>query len=108
MNGNSKDATMQEAAKLHAIISDYWSAPSLESVEIWLEQFDPDVRFPLVSELRHILRRTYFSAKRVRAFLKSLITTEQLVGKDPSAFWKSANFFREQKGGHSQAELLEV
>jgi hypothetical protein len=80
----SKDADMNEAKQLAGIISDYWSEPSVEEIEHWLAQFDKSVRLPLISELRHTLLKSYFSAERVREFLKDLISTPKLVGNNPT------------------------
>src|SRR5436853_7022437 len=108
MTGKSKDEIVAEAKKLLEIISDYWSKPSVEHIEQWLDQFDSKVRLPLVTELTHILSKSYLSAKKTEGFLKGLISTPKLVGKDPASFWKSANFFNAQQGGQSQGELLEL
>lgn len=108
MGDGSKDAVMAEAKKLSGIISDYWSNPSVEHIEQWLEQFDRPLRLPLITELRHTLSQSYFSAERVQTFLKRLISNPNLVGDDPSAFWKKANFFSAQQGGDSQSELLDL
>src|ERR1041384_5114873 len=108
MSSNSKDMLMNEVMKLSVVIKDYWAEPSVEHIEQWLQQFERTVRLPLIAELGHILSKTYFSAERVRGFLKELITTTQLVGADPAKFWQRANFFTAQQGGSSQGELLDV
>jgi hypothetical protein len=108
MKGKAKDEVIEEAKAVLKIVADYWSEPSLEDIEQWLEQFDDDVRLTLVSEMRHILSQSYLSAKKVERFLKGLISAPKLVGEDAASFWKKANFFRAQKGGKSQGELLEL
>src|ERR1017187_5889486 len=99
---------MAQAQRLSELVSDYWCGPSVEHIEQWLNQFDEELRLPLASELTHILARSYFTAKQTKKFLKGLISTPQLVGEDPAAYWKKANFFNKQKGGESQHEFLEL
>jgi hypothetical protein len=108
MANSSKDKIMSEAKKLQAVVSDYWASPTVEHIEQWLHQFDPDIRLPLVTELTHILSKSYFSSKRTKSFLKNLISAPKIVGKDRVEFWKNANFFDDQQGGQSQGELLEI
>jgi len=43
VKGKQKDAIIEEAGKVLKIVSDYWSEPSLDSIEQWLDQFDEDV-----------------------------------------------------------------
>ena len=99
---------MSEATKLLAVISDYWGKPTVEHIEHWLGQFESEVRLPLVTELTHILSKSYLSAKKTEDFLKGLISTAKLVGQDRASFWKNANFFNAQQGGQSQGELLDL
>ncbi len=90
--------------------SDYRSydlaAPTLDHVDRWISQFDRAVQLPILAELDHVLKRTYFSMVDVTEFLSSLLNTRSLVGNDPCAFWKSANFLDIQQGGNSQREML--
>lgn len=97
--GGSKEAVQNRCRLL--------VSPSVEHIENWLEQFDEDVRLPLVAELGHILPKSYFSGKATADFWKRLVTAKKLVGDDPVEFWKKANFFDAQQGGASQSELLE-
>jgi hypothetical protein len=106
VSGKAKDQIVEEAKKLSKIVADYWSPPSVEHIENWFEQFDEDVRLPMVAELGHILAKSYFSAKTTEDFWKGLITAKKLVGDDSVEFWKKANFFDGQQGGASQSELL--
>ena len=81
-------------------------APTPAHVERWIEQFDPPVQLPMLREIDHVLKSTYFSLARVTTFLRGLIGAEKLVGKDPCAFWRSVNFLDIQGGGNSQTEML--
>src|SRR5215208_1131489 len=107
MANGSKDKIMSEAKKLVTIVSDYWAKPTVEHIEQWLDQFDSNIRLPLVTEMTNVLSKSYFSSKKTKSFLKSLISAPKLVGEDRAEFWKNANFFDAQQGGQSQRELLE-
>lgn len=83
-------------------------APTPEHVDRWVQQFNPDAQMPILAELDHVLKCTYFSRSRVEAFLKGLVTNPKLVGDDPCAYWRKANFLDVQKNGHSQKEMLSL
>jgi hypothetical protein len=76
-------------------------------VMTWIEQFDDEDRLPVLAELDHVLRKTYFSEAAVTDFLESLAKEPKLVGDDPAKFWKRAGILDIQQGGSSQAEMLE-
>lgn len=75
-------------------------------VDRWIGQFDSAVQLPILREMDHVLKRTYFSLARVTSFLRGLIRTERLVGTEPCAFWRNVNFLDIQGGGNSQTEML--
>ena len=81
-------------------------APTPEHVYRWVSQFDVDVQLPMLHELDHLLKRTYFSRDRVSGFLRDLIATAKLIGNDSCAFWRSVQFLDVQGGGNSQTEML--
>jgi len=70
-------------------------------------QLAADERIAVLSELDHVLKKTYFSEIAVTDFLQSLATEPKLVGPDPPAFWKAAGILDIQQGGNSQTEMLE-
>lgn len=82
------------------------AAPTPAHVDRWIGQFDAAVQLPMLREMDHVLQRTYFSLERVSSFLRGLITTEELVGTDPCAFWRDVHFLDIQGGGNSQTEML--
>ncbi len=82
--------------------------PTPDHVDRWASQFDEAVQLPLLRELDHVLKETYFSRAFISQFLEKLVTTEKLAGTDPSGFWRSANFLDIQQNGHSQEEMLQV
>jgi hypothetical protein len=93
-----------------ATIFDYRSGeikePDAEHVDRWVSQFDTDVQILLLSELDHVLERTYFAEADFHGFLCDVISSENLAGTDPSTYWKRANLLDIQQNGHSQFELL--
>ena len=93
-----------------AITADYRSAegemPTADRVDKWVNQFDAAVQLPILREIDHALKKTYFSRGRVESFLRGLLGTEKLVGSDPCAFWKNVRFLNIQGGGNSQHEML--
>jgi len=79
-----------------------------QRVERWVNQFDVGVRKPMLTELLHVLGKTYFTKDKVLEFLSAVLTDKKLAGDDPCAFWKSAKFLDIQGGGNSQHEMLEL
>lgn len=79
-----------------------------EHVGRWIDQFDKAVQLPMLREMDHVLKKTYFSFADVTSFLKGLLNGEELAGNDPCAFWRGVNFLRIQNRGNSQAEMLEL
>ena len=98
------------AASIAATTADYrkadGKAPTPEHVERWINQFDTQVQLPILREMDHVLKRTYYSQKLTRDFLAGLFQTRELVGEDPCAFWKGVKFLDIQGGGASQKEML--
>lgn len=97
-------------ASIAATTADYregdLAAPTPQHVERWINQFDAAVQLPILREMDHVLKQTYFSRKATRKFLAGLFQTEKLVGEDPCAFWKGVKFLDIQGGGASQKEML--
>jgi len=97
-------------ASVAATIADYRKGdidpPTPQHVANWINQFDGAVRLPLLTELDHVLKKAYVPRSTFDEFLKSLVTTPQLVGDDACAFWRRVNFLSIQGAGNSQAELL--
>jgi hypothetical protein len=71
-------------------ITDYHTGNTSQAhVDKWVDQFDAGVRLPILREMDHVLKRTYFSRPRVERFLRNLLVrTKKLVGDDPCGFWK--------------------
>ena len=80
--------------------------PTPEHVDRWVRQFDEAVQITILREMDHVLKRTYFSLEDVTRFLRGLLQTEKLAGKDPCTFWRTVHFLDIQGGGNSQTDML--
>lgn len=81
------------------------SAPDAKCVDTWVKQFAESVQLPILSEMDHVLKRTYFSRERVEKFLGGLMEARGLVGGDPRKFWSGVSLLNIQQGGNSQREM---
>ncbi len=99
-------------ASIAATTADYRAgeipAPTPDHVERWVNQFDAAAQLPILREMDHVLKQTYFNKQKVSTFLTGLIRNDGLVGNDPNTFWKAANFLDIQQGGSSQHDLLSM
>jgi hypothetical protein len=95
-----------------SIIADYREGeifgPDAAHVDRWLSQFDEAIREPLLTEMNHVLGRTYVSKKNAEAFLVGLATLKKIAGDNPKDFWVNAKFLDVQMRGKSQHELLSL
>ncbi len=83
-------------------------APTPAHVDRWVNQFDSAVQLPILTELDHVLKKTYFNRELVAWFLKGLIINKDLAGNDPCSFWRGINFLDIQQGGNSQRDMLSL
>jgi hypothetical protein len=97
-------------ASIAQTIQDYRNGslpkPITDHVERWVRQFDADVQLPILREVDHVLKNTYFSKEKVSKFMRVAIRTAKLTGPNPKDFWRSANFLDIQVGGDSQTDML--
>src|SRR5260370_6566596 len=82
------------------------ASPTSDHVDTWVKQFDKGAQTPLLSELDHVLKRTYISRSDCRKFLSSLIQKKDFASDDPCKFWKTVGFLNIQGAGNSQREML--
>ena len=82
--------------------------PTPDHVDRWINQFDEAVQVPLLREIDHVFKQTFFSKETVIDFLKVVLHAEKLVGDDACEFWEKSHFLNIQKNGHSQEELLNI
>ncbi|MER8694596.1 hypothetical protein NKI77_19020 [Mesorhizobium opportunistum] len=104
-----RDRLLQSIA---ATVADYrlgeLASPSPQHVDQWIQQFPVLVQQPILTELEHVLAKTYFTKAKVLAFLSSLVTNAKLAGADPCSFWRGVKFLKIQGGGNSQSEMLQL
>ena len=98
--------------ELASMISDYREGeinrPTPARVDRWIRQFPENAQVPMLRELNHVLKETYYTGASVLAFIESLIGHEKIVGADPIAFWRASTVLNIQRGGHSQNDMLEI
>ena len=103
---------VQLLGSIAATVADYrageLASPTPEHVDRWVCQFSDDVQVPLLRELAHVLKKTYFARDRVIRFLGKLVTNDDLAGANPPDFWRRANFLDIQRNGDSQRSMLEI
>lgn len=83
-------------------------APTPDHVDRWACQFDTEVQTPLLQELDHVLKQTYFARARVRHIFGAQIAHTTLAGDQPCDYWRKAHFLDIQQNGHSQAEIRQL
>lgn len=79
-----------------------------KEIERWVSQFSETAHDTILSELDHLLAKTYISRNNMTAFLRGLTTNEKFCSGQPEDFWKGANLLDIQKGGNSQREMLAI
>lgn len=85
--------------------SDDLPEPTPDHVDKWIRQFGASVQVPMLCELNHVLKRTYFSRSDVRNFFSREIDNSALAGKEPREFWRAAHLLDIQEAGSSQTEI---
>lgn len=106
---SSRDELLKSIAD---IIKDYRAGEisplTAEHVDRWVRQFDGDVQIPLLVEVEHVFKKTYFGKKFVTDFFANQITNVRVAGDSPVEFWKAANLLNIQQNGNSQREIVEL
>ena len=99
-------------ASIASTLKDYRAGdlpePTADHVDRWISQFGNEVQLPMLRELDHVLRKTYFSRSRVQDFFARVIDNRRLAGTDPRAFWRQAHLFDIQQDGNSQTEIRQL
>lgn len=104
------DSTPNLRAELAAMISDYRKGeiptPDASHVDRWISQFPAAVRDPILTELLHVFRWTYFSRAKVQTFIDSIVVNATFTGPSPCEFWQGVKVLNLQAAGHSQKDML--
>lgn len=104
------DSSPNLRAALAAMISDYRMGeiptPDASHVDRWISQFPAAVRDPILTELLHVFRRTYFSRAKVQNFIDSIVVNANFTGANSREFWQGVKALNLQTAGHSQKDML--
>jgi hypothetical protein len=104
------DSEMLACQSLAELVAEYRqneiAAIATNHVSRWVSQFEEPIRVPLLTELRQVLAKTYFSKSRVRGLLKLVATHKATIGDNPTEFWRNTGLLNIQSRGHSQTEML--
>lgn len=99
------------ANSIATITADFRRADGIQMapdrVLTWVRQFSESERFPILSEMNHLLPNTYFSQARIDDFLEGVALNPNLCGGSPSIFWPQVELLNIQQHGSSQAEMVE-
>ena len=82
--------------------------PTPDHVDRWIYQFGTDVQLPMLREMDHVLRQTYFSRSSVQSFFARVIDNRDLAGNEPREFWRTARLLDIQQEGNSQTEIRQL
>ena len=107
---------MSERSRLLASIADtikdYRAGELVQAtpdhVDRWIEQFDEGVQVPMLREIDHVFKITYYPKADVIRFFGEPINHKELAGDKPCDFWRAAHIFDIQQDGHSQTEIQEL
>lgn len=96
-------------ASIAATTADYregdLAAPTPEHVERWVTQFDAAVQLPILREMDHVLKQTYFSQEWIKKFFSAQIINKDLTDEDIVGFWSRAHLLDIQNNGQSQTQI---
>jgi len=99
-------------ASIAATIGDYRAGeidqPTRDHVDRWICQFDRAVQVPLIREVDHVFKATYFSKADVDRFFARQVNHRDLAGDVPCDFWRAAHPLDIQQQGNSQREIREL
>ncbi len=82
--------------------------PTAEHVERWLAQFHPAHQPTLLSEMDRLLKLYYVSEANARDFVRRLLASKALFGRDARRALRRTEFLGIQRKGGSQADLLRL
>lgn len=96
-------------ASIVATTADYregdLATPTPLHVGKWIDQFGVDVRLPILREMDHVLKQTYFSQGWIKDFFSKQISHKDLTGENIVDFWSRAHLLDIQQNGESQTQI---
>lgn len=81
-----------------------------ERIRNWINQFDNELRIPILTELDNIFKKRYCSKSKVKDFLDQVIQvlTKDFAFKSATEFLKNSDFLNLQPEGKSQRIMLSL
>lgn len=104
----------QEVKTLHKVIKNYRKDDDLgiseQRITNWVNQFLEGDRVFILTELKHIFSKMYFSKKKAKIFLKVIVKRSKKMFNYSThkEFLDNSNFLDLQPKGKSQKKLLEL
>jgi hypothetical protein len=119
IGGNAKKTTTMEQliTSIYQTIEDYRADENrphvrvtMDSIRNWINQFDNDLRVPILNELDNIFKKRYCSKSKVKNFLEQVIQvlTKDFGFKNANEFLKNSDFLNLQPEGKSQRIMLSL
>jgi hypothetical protein len=101
---------------IYKLIKDYrlefsdGSRISRSRIKNWIDQFDKELRIPILTELKNIFEKRYCSKKDVKEFLEAIILklTQDFKFPSPLEFLLNSDFLNLQPVGKSQRVMLSL
>ena len=101
---------------IYKLIKDYrlefsdGSRISRSRIKNWIDQFDKELRIPILTELKNVFEKRYCSKKDVRQFIEAIIQklTQDFKFSSPAEFLKNSDFLNLQPEGKSQRIMLSL
>lgn len=81
-----------------------------DRIRNWINQFDNDLRMPILTELDNVFKKRYCSKSKIKNFLDEVIQvlTEDFNFKSADEFLKNSDFLNLQPEGKSQRIMLSL
>ena len=101
---------------IYKLIKDYrlefsdGSRISRSRIKNWIDQFDKELRIPILTELKNVFEKRYCSKKDVKEFLEAIILklTQDFKFPSPLEFLLNSDFLNLQPIGKSQRVMLSL
>jgi hypothetical protein len=83
---------------------------TIDRIRNWINQFDNDLRVPILTELDNIFKKRYCSKSKVKEFLDQVVQvlTKDFNFKSADEFLKNSDFLNLQPEGKSQRVMLSL
>jgi hypothetical protein len=117
INYNEENDKEQLITSIYQTLEDYRADENRPNVRIttnsirnWINQFDNDLRVPILTELDNIFKKRYCSKSKVKDFLDQVIQvlTKDFGFKSANEFLKNSDFLNLQPEGKSQKIMLSL